>query len=450
MCLRSSKSQNILLLIASYSFYSAWDWRFLSLLLMSTCIDYYAAIKIEKSSNKKSRTLWLMLSVIFNLSMLGFFKYYNFGIEALSDLLAYIGLNAHISTLNIILPVGISFYTFQTISYTVDVYRKKREPTKNLLNFSVYVAFFPQLVAGPIEKSTALLPQVENYRRVNSEDVKIGLLWILLGYFKKVVIADTMAPMVEHAFNHVDEVSGLVSMIVVVSFAIQIYGDFSGYTLIARGISRLMGIRLTKNFNAPYLASSPRDFWKRWHISLSSWLQEYLYISLGGNKKGTTCKYISLMLTMLLGGLWHGARWNFLLWGFYHGLLLIICHSLSKGKPASDINWNVVRIAKTLGTFSLVLFGWLLFRVENMSQLWDILINISNNLVWGVDVMQYLTPTLTCFTLIMSYHIWIETAKDELVLLKLHPVVRFGVYVFLIVSITAIGFKPTAFLYFQF
>ena len=277
--------------------------------------------------------------------------------------------------LNLLLPIGISFYTFQTISYSVDVYRGARPSIDNLLNFALYVAYFPQLVAGPIERSTRLLPQLEAPREVTRNDLRVGILWILLGYFKKVAIADTLAPMVDYVFTNPSEVSGTVSLVGVLAFAVQIYGDFAGYTLIARGLSRLMGIHLIENFRAPYLAHSPRDFWQRWHISLSTWLREYLYFSLGGSHHGRTRTYVNLMITMLLGGLWHGARWNFVLWGAYHGILLVFTHALNDIRRQNEGKiWIGLRIAFT---FLLTLFGWLLFRVADLGQLVDILRNIT-------------------------------------------------------------------------
>jgi len=446
--LKSFRVQNMLLLLASYVFYGYWDWRFLSLLLASTLIDYFVALNMANSGNKKAKKKLLCVSLVFNLGMLGVFKYYNFGIDSFVDMMEYFGVQVNAGSLEIILPVGISFYTFQTISYTVDVYRGRREPTKNILNFALYVAFFPQLVAGPIEKATTLLPQLEKKRIISTEDIKIGWMWILLGYFKKVVIADTLAPMVEQAFSHVDEVSGVVSLVAIVAFALQIYGDFAGYTLIARGVSRLMGIKLMRNFKSPYLATSPRDFWKRWHISLSSWLMEYLYFGLGGNRLSRMKTYRNLMITMLLGGLWHGARWNFVLWGLYHGLLLVVCHLWQKRRGYKEDHIpNMVAIPLM---FVFTLFGWLIFRVDSVGQMELILMNIAQNFVWDVHVLQYLKPTVICFALIMLYHLWLDSREDELALLKINPHLRFGVYSFVVICILAIGFKPTVFLYFQF
>lgn len=451
--LRSYRWQNVLLLVVSYGFYAAWDVRFVWLIIASTLVDYVAARGMSATASQRKKRLCLLTSLGMNLGMLGFFKYYNFGVESVAALLEMLGMQADAPTLNIILPVGISFYTFQTISYTVDVYRGQREPVTDLLDFALYVAYFPQLVAGPIEKSTTLLPQFQRPRRVTWEDVKVGLLWMLLGYFQKVAIADALAPLVDYSFAHPDRVSGAVSLIAILAFAIQIYCDFCGYTLIARGVSQLMGIRLSENFNAPYLARSPRDFWHRWHISLSSWLREYLYFGLGGSRRGAARTHINLMLTMLLGGLWHGARWNFVIWGAYHGLLLVACHLWTGRRPtASEQRPTPPMIVglQILGTFALTLLGWLLFRVENMQQLAAIVGNIATNFVWTEEALAALRPTLAMFALLMAYDVWQSRSWGELTLRQTNPWLRLGLCSFAIVCVVVVGFRPTPFVYFQF
>ena len=440
--------QNALLLVASYVFYGAWDWRFLSLIAVSTLVDFWAAKQIHRSTRKSVRKLCLVASLTVNLGMLGVFKYCDFGIESLNILLAFLGFDVHVHVLNLLLPIGISFYTFQTISYSVDVYRGARPSIDNLLNFALYVAYFPQLVAGPIERSTRLLPQLEAPREVTRNDLRVGILWILLGYFKKVAIADTLAPMVDYVFTNPSEVSGTVSLVGVLAFAVQIYGDFAGYTLIARGLSRLMGIHLIENFRAPYLAHSPRDFWQRWHISLSTWLREYLYFSLGGSHHGRTRTYVNLMITMLLGGLWHGARWNFVLWGAYQGILLVFTHALNDIRRQNEGKiWIGLRIAFT---FLLTLFGWLLFRVADLWQLVDILRNITTRFYLTAEVLPYLKPTLVAFILLMIYHLWQERSGNALVLLETNRWVQIGSFGFLVLSLVMIRSRSVPFVYFQF
>ncbi len=315
--------QNRMLLAASYVFYGWWDWRFLSLLLFSTFFDYYCALWIEPEHNRARRKLYLAGSMVINMGFLGIFKYFNFFADSLQSLLAVLGMHASLPTLHVVLPVGISFYTFLSMSYTIDVYRSELKATRDPLNFMLYVAFFPHLVAGPIVRASFLLPQCEAPRVVKRDEVVNGVWLILMGLVKKVVIADRLAPVVDWGFSgSAPPFEGLNAWLIIYAFAFQIYGDFSGYSDIARGLSKLMGFELTVNFQAPYLVTNPSRFWQNWHISLSTWLRDYLYIPLGGNRYGLGKTYRNLMLTMLLGGLWHGAGSAYVLWGLYHGLLL--------------------------------------------------------------------------------------------------------------------------------
>ena len=447
--LRDYRHQNAMLLVASYVFYSAWDWRFLSLIIGSTLLDFFAAQRIHRARSEAARRFYLYLSLAFNLGMLGVFKYLDFGIESLSFLLQDLGFEPHLHTLQIILPVGISFYTFQTISYTVDVYRGEAEPITDLVTFALYVAYFPQLVAGPIERSTRLLPQFQKQRTVTTEDYRVGFLWILLGYFKKIIIADSLAPMIEHAFGSPNEVSGMVSLVAIWAFAIQIYGDFAGYTLIARGLGRLMGIRIIQNFDKPYLARNPREFWYRWHISLSSWMRRYLYFGLGGNRKGTRRTYVNLLVTMLLAGLWHGASWNFVLWGGYCGVLVMICYAFDI--PNRKVGGNpLVTFIQIAVTFGFTLGGWLIFRASDMENLRAIVINIFTRFHWTDDLVLYARPTLTMFVLLMAYHVWQERTGDDLILLRQNRWVLYGVYVFILATLFVLRVRPQPFVYFQF
>ncbi|MHC4386243.1 MAG: MBOAT family O-acyltransferase [Planctomycetota bacterium] len=362
------RGQNRVLLIASYIFYGAWDWRFLSLLFISTIVDYFIAPLAQPSRPSRHRKIAVFISVAVNLGILGFFKYANFFIQSFSDLFGIANDSQNTLLLNIILPVGISFYTFQTMSYTLDVYSGKMKPIRSLEDFALFVAFFPQLVAGPIERASRLIPQIQSERSINCEQTVSAIYLILWGLFKKVVIADTIAHPVNNIFGSSSSIGPLVYL-GTIGFAIQIYCDFSGYTDIARGLAKLLGFDLMLNFNVPYFSKNISEFWHRWHISLSTWLRDYLYIPLGGNRKGTGRTYFNLMATMVLGGLWHGARYNFLLWGIYHGLLLCLHRLLKSMMEARKINIQIPGMIRTFVTFHFVLFGWLLFRVETMDQL---------------------------------------------------------------------------------
>lgn len=368
----SHRQQNGFLLLASYVFYSAWDWRFLSLILLSTVVDYLASHRIHRSTGPRQRRAWLALSLGTNLGLLGLFKYFDFFVAELAALAAAAGLQWNLQTLGIVLPVGISFYTFQTLGYTVDVYRRQVAPARSPLDFALYVAFFPQLVAGPIERSARLLPQMQAPRRWRRGDFAAGLDDVLMGLFKKVAVADNLAPIVNHIFAAPPgSLSAAEVMLGVYAFAIQIYCDFSGYSSIARGVARWMGFDLMRNFACPYRARSPQEFWRRWHISLSTWLRDYLYVPLGGNRGGRLATYRNLLLTMLLGGLWHGAAWTFIVWGALHGGWLGVHRALS-ARPA----WVGLRQAarrlwpllSVLATFHLVCLGWLYFRAESTAQ----------------------------------------------------------------------------------
>jgi alginate O-acetyltransferase complex protein AlgI len=367
------RQQNVLLLVASYVFYGWWDWRFLPLLVASTLLDYSCALGMQRTDRPARRRLFLVLSLCGNLGMLGFFKYFGWFSHSFQELATRLGWQVDAFTLHVVLPVGISFYTFQTMSYVIDVYRREVPATRNLLDFAVAVAFFPHLVAGPIQRASSLLPQVQQRRRVTEAQFYQGIWLVFLGLFKKVFIADNLAPIVNHTFAPHSAPSGVQVLIAVYAFAFQIYGDFSGYSDIARGISRLMGFELMLNFRMPYFARNPREFWHRWHISLSTWLRDYLYVSLGGSRRGTVRMYVNLMLTMLLGGLWHGAAWTFVLWGFYQGALLVLYRLFSPAITVArqafgqaERAWTVLSIGVT---FQFVCLGWLIFRADSVAQI---------------------------------------------------------------------------------
>jgi D-alanyl-lipoteichoic acid acyltransferase DltB (MBOAT superfamily) len=366
------KWQNRMLLVASYVFYAAWDWRFLGLIWFITLTSYLAGLVIGRSGKPAQRKAALATVAAACLLPLGFYKYYNFFIHSFAHLISIWGLSASLPTLSIILPVGISFYTFQALGYVIDVYRRKQEPESDPLIFALYMAYFPHLVAGPIQRADHLIPALRSRRAVCRSDIGVGLELMLVGYVRKVAIADAVAPYVNACFAAPQDTGGLNLLFGLYLFAIQIYGDFAGYTDIARGMSRLMGINLMINFRQPYFSTSMQDFWRRWHISLSSWLRDYLYISLGGNRHGTVQTIRNLLLTMLLGGLWHGASWTFVIWGGLHGLYLS-AERLIHGARAPEEGRSLWKVLKIVATFHLVVFTWLFFRADSLTAAMDYL-----------------------------------------------------------------------------
>jgi alginate O-acetyltransferase complex protein AlgI len=362
-----------LLLAGSYLFYGWWDWRFLSLIVISTLADFVIARRLEASDDPRRRTGLLLTSVTINLGILSIFKYFDFFVSSFHSFASAFGLAVNPPLLEVLLPVGISFYTFQTISYTFDVHRGRLPAERSLLTFAVYVAYFPQLVAGPIERARHLLPQLQSDRPPPTADAVVSAVALIAtGLFKKVVIADGIAPLVNRYFADPDQYGSIALVFGVYAFALQIYGDFSGYSSIARGVSRLLGVELVRNFEQPYLSRSITEFWRTWHISLSNWLHDYLYVPLGGNRGGRILTYRNLMLTMLLGGLWHGAAWTFVVWGGLHGLFLAVHRAFGayvpRGRPGAPRPadwWRVV------GTFHLVCFAWIFFRADGFSQALD-------------------------------------------------------------------------------
>ena len=373
------KFQNALILVSSYIFYGWWDWRFLFLILFSTIVDFLIGQFIFKSESNKKRKILLITSLVVNLGLLGFFKYYNFFLDNFIQAFSFFGRSISSSSLQIILPVGISFYTFQTLSYTIDIYKKKIEPSYDFLSFAAFVSFFPQLVAGPIERASQLLPQFYKKRTFDYSKSVNGLRQILWGFFKKIVIADTCSTYSNLIFNNYEEYTGLSLFIGAVFFAFQIYGDFSGYSDIAIGTSRLFGFNLMQNFNFPYFSRDIAEFWRRWHISLSTWFRDYLYIPLGGSKGSNFNKIRNVFIIFLVSGFWHGANWTFVAWGainaFYFLPLLILKKnriytdsiSLNKLLPNFKESFQILR------TFFLVVIAWVFFRSENIFNAFDFL-----------------------------------------------------------------------------
>lgn len=366
-------ARNILILLASYTFYGWWDWRFLILIIISSLVDFLVGKRLYLEGNKTKRKLLLLVSLGVNLGFLGYFKYANFFIENFVDAFSLFGNNLEGSTLNIILPVGISFYTFQTLSYTIDIYRKQLKPTNNALAFFSFVAFFPQLVAGPIERASHLLPQFLKTYTFNYKQVKSGLLLMAFGLFKKMVIADRAALYVNEVYNNAGDYDGVAYIIGTVLFAFQIYCDFSGYSDIAIGASRTMGFDLMKNFNSPYFSRSLTDFWRRWHISLSTWFRDYVYIPLGGSKNGKFRTYANLFIVFVVSGFWHGAAWTFVIWGAIHGLVLMVEKGIYKVKTPVFKRLGLMkdhlfsRLFFGSIIFIIVCFAWIFFRANSLA-----------------------------------------------------------------------------------
>lgn len=376
---RNHRLQLVIILVASYFFYGWWDWRFLGLIAFSSFLDFGIGIGLGKTEHALKRKILLGISLVSNLGLLGFFKYYNFFSEAFADAFTLFGQEIESNRLAIILPVGISFYTFQTLSYTFDVYRKNLEPTKDWLAFFSFVSFFPQLVAGPIERASHLLGQFQSPRIFNYQWAVSGVRLIVWGFFKKLVIADNAAILVNEIFLDYSNQSSLSLVFGVVLFAFQIYGDFSGYSDIAIGLSRMFGFDLMLNFRFPYLSQNINEFWKRWHISLSTWFRDYLYIPLGGNRVSNWISLRNIMIVFLVSGFWHGANWTYIIWGLIHGLLYIPIYFGKKGKDLSAPGNYLRRLPKMFLTFSLVGLGWVFFRAASLPDALAYLVNMFTN-----------------------------------------------------------------------
>ncbi|MEO6254688.1 MAG: MBOAT family O-acyltransferase [Ferruginibacter sp.] len=366
------KLQNILLLFASYFFYACWDYRFLFLLMFSTLLDYFSGIKIFEAENKKKRICWLWLSICINLGFLGYFKYYNFFISSFAEGFTALGMKFSIRTLQIILPVGISFYTFHGLSYVIDIYKKRIKPEHNFINYAVFVSFFPLLIAGPIERATNLLPQVIKKREFDHSKAVDGLRQILWGLFKKIVIADNCAVYADAVFNNYNDYSGITLFWGALFFAFQIYCDFSGYTDIAIGTARLFGINLLRSFSFPYFSRNIAEFWRRWNISLSTWFRDYLYIPLGGSKGGVWMKTRNIFIIFLVSGFWHGANWTFIAWGLINAIYILPSVLVKTNRNNLNIVAqgrylpNLKELLSMVVTFSLTVFAWIFFRAENI------------------------------------------------------------------------------------
>lgn len=433
------------LLLASYYFYAYWDWRFLSLIIISTVVDFILGRRISRTARPRLRKTYLVCSLVANLSLLGFFKYYNFFVDSLQQVLAPVGFN--VSTLNVILPVGISFYTFQTLSYSIDIYRNKLQPCDSFLDFALFVGFFPQLVAGPIVRASEFLPQLKNPRAINWERTFLGFRQFVFGFTKKALVADSLAHCVDTVFAHPGDFSCATTWFSVIAYAFQIYCDFSGYSDMAIGTARMLGYDFRENFRYPYLATNIADFWRRWHISLSAWLRDYLYIPLGGSRCGKMRTHLNLIITMLLGGLWHGAAWTFVFWGFWHGVALAV-HRI-----VASLNLRISHIACSVGgwlmTTLVVMLGWVFFRARNFDSALRVVRQMffptSDGVCWIPPVSVLFVCLMIMNQLAARFNLLEELATNPNRLST--PVILFFM-LWLTVVLKPDGFEP--FLYFQF
>ncbi|PNX45552.1 MAG: membrane-bound O-acyltransferase family protein [Thermoplasmata archaeon M8B2D] len=446
--------QNLMILIASYVFYGWWDWRFLSLIFISSITDYSIGLGLNKSKSINKRKLLLSISLTINLGLLGFFKYFNFFIDSFIDFSSTFGFSFDSRSLNIILPVGISFYTFQTLSYTIDVYRDKIEPTKDIIAFFAFVSFFPQLVAGPIERAANLLPQFKEKRFFEYDKAADGLRQILWGLFKKVVIADSCAKNVDFIFANYNTLSGSILFLGTIYFAFQIYGDFSGYSDIAIGTAKLFGFDLMRNFAYPYFSRDIAEFWRRWHISLSTWFRDYVYIPLGGSYVNKLKHIRNIIITFTVSGFWHGANWTFITWGFINGLYYIPIMLLNKQKIHTGIvaqhNFfpSIKETCQILTTFFFTLIAWVFFRAETIQHAFSYLTHMFSTSLFVFPEDQKRHITLIIILLIIE---WFHRKKEHAFQIDNYATfIRWPLYCILVLVILNYFGEEKTFIYFQF
>ena len=458
--LRSNGWRKLWLLVCSYAFYMAWDWRFLSLIVGSTLVDYVVGLNLVKCEDQpKQKKMWLVVSLAVNLGALAFFKYANFFADSAVGLLAWLGLPANQVTLGIVLPVGISFYTFQTLSYSLDIYAGRLQPRKSLLDLATFVAFFPQLVAGPIVRASDFLPQLESSRTFSRVNVRACLMLFLVGFFKKTGVSDNLAPIVDQYFAAPETFTALSSWIGVLSYTVQIYCDFSGYSDMAIACAGLLGYELCLNFDFPYFASSITDFWRRWHISLSTWLKDYLYIPLGGNRGGKWMTYRNLMTTMVLGGLWHGAAWTFVVWGALHGGALIAHKEWTAFTRRRQERWPALAKHAISGktpslrgmaiTFYWVCITWVFFRADSFSSATTVLSSFVGLRSPGTETLN---PAILGFLGLLAVLHWLTAQQVWTRIVERLPAQAFsaiyGLLAAAILTLVPVGYQ--AFIYFQF
>lgn len=459
---KNLKLQNLLVVVASYVFYGWWDWRFLSLIAFSTLVDYTVGRLLLKEENDAKRKFLLWTSILVNLGFLGFFKYYNFFLDNFITAFTFFGSDIKANSLNIILPVGISFYTFQTLSYSIDVYRKKLEPTKDFIAFAAFVSFFPQLVAGPIERATHLLPQFYKNRTFVYSTAVDGMRQILWGLFKKIVIADNCAQYANLIFNNSSDYSGSTLALGALFFTFQIYGDFSGYSDIAIGTSKLFGFDLMQNFNFPYFSRDIAEFWRRWHISLSTWFRDYLYIPLGGSRGGTLMKVRNTFIIFVVSGFWHGANWTFIFWGALNAIYFLPLLLSNRNRNNLDVVAQnklfpgFKEILAMATTFSLTVFAWIFFRAENLKHAFNYIEKIFSFSVFEIPRFPDRAEALTTIILVVIF-VLIEWqgrhgkyAIENISKIKVKSLRTLCYYVVILVIILLGSFKENAFIYFQF
>ena len=456
---RNLKLQNFFVVVVSYVFYGWWDWRFLFLIAFTSFCSWYSGLLIEryKDEHRKAKTISI-LNIVLNLLILGVFKYYDFFVTSFANL--FLGGKTDGLLLKIILPVGISFYTFQALSYSIDVYRGKMEPTKDIIQFFAFVSFFPQLVAGPIERATNLLPQFAKPRRFDYDDAVDGMRQMLWGLFKKMVVADNCAFYVNQVFSDYSSYSGSTLLLAAVFFTFQIYCDFSGYSDIAIGVAKLFGIRLMRNFNVPYFSRDIAEFWRRWHISLTTWFRDYVYIPLGGSRVSSAKVIRNTFVIFLLSGLWHGANWTFIVWGAYHALLFLPLILTGKNRKYT----NQVAEGRSLPslkemcqmsiTFMLVVIGWILFRADSIEQAWGYLLGIFNKSLFTapwLHLRSYYLPVLLSILVLLIVE-WVQRGKEhafDLRGIKSH-VLKYFIYLLVVIALFWLGGQAETFIYFQF
>ncbi len=462
---KSLRLQNLLIVIASYIFYGWWDWRFLSLILFSTIVDYFIGISLSKQENLTKRKMLLWTSVLVNLGFLGFFKYYNFFLDNFITAFSFFGTEINANSLNIILPVGISFYTFQTLSYTIDVYKRKLEPTKNFIAFSAFVSFFPQLVAGPIERATNLLPQFYTKRHFEYSKAIDGIRLILWGLFKKVVIADTCSIFVDDIFQNYTNYSGGTLIVGAILFSFQIYCDFSGYSDIAIGTAKLFGINLMTNFRTPYFSRNIAEFWRRWHISLSTWFRDYLYIPLGGSRTTKILIVRNIFIIFIVSGFWHGANWTYIIWGGLNAFYFLPIFLMKKNrKHLSTTTKNKFipsfnELSNMFFTFILTVFAWIFFRSKTITDAFEYIKGIFNqNDFFKIQTAKTYEVSIIPLIIYLTFFIIVDWyyRNEEIVFTNHNPtkstiIFKYIIYLFTIISIIlSIKNQASNFIYFQF
>ena len=479
-CKHQLMLQNLFIVVVSYIFYGWWDWRFLILIAITTVLSFLSGLGIERASTQRGKKAVMIANIVVNLGILGVYKYYDFFAREFAQLF---GIESDFLLLHLILPVGISFYTFQAISYSIDVYRKQLEPTHDIVAFTAFLSFFPQLVAGPIERATNLLPQFQRKRHFDYATAVDGMRQILWGLFKKIVVADNCATYVDTVFTDLGNQSGSTLLLAAVLFTFQIYGDFSGYSDIAIGTAKLFGIKLMRNFNVPYFSRDIAEFWRRWHISLTTWFRDYVYIPLGGSRPDTSnlsplasrlsptayTKCIAVRNTFiifLLSGFWHGANWTFVLWGAYHALLFVPLLLLNKNRRYRDTvatvtlpdgtiktKWlpSIKEAGQMLLTFALAVFGWIIFRVQEVGDVWTCVSGICQSSLFTMPMVIVGLKKICLAIGILLVVEWINRVKSHaLDIAALHPILRYICYYALILILLEYGANAQSFIYFQF